>query len=51
MSEIEPSAAGPDPKGSEKEAPPERRREEEAQRGPGSDDPEGAATPESDSEA
>ena len=41
MSEIEPNAAGPDPDEGEREASPERRQEEEAQRGPESEDPEG----------
>ena len=41
MSEIEPNAAGPDPDEGEREASPERRQEEEAQRGPGYEDPEG----------
>lgn len=42
MSTSEP----PEPSEEELEAPPERRREEDAQRGPGHDDPEKARTPE-----
>ncbi len=42
MSEIEPNAAGPDPEEAEEAASPERRQEEEAQRGPGSENPDGA---------
>jgi hypothetical protein len=45
MSEIEPNAAGPDPEEGEREASPERRQEEEAQRGPGHENPEGAGKP------
>jgi hypothetical protein len=48
MSEIEPNAAGPEPKDDEKDASTVRRREEEAQRGPGSDNPDSG---ESESEA
>jgi hypothetical protein len=51
MSEIEPNAAGPEPEEDEEDMPPERRREEEAQRGPGSENPERAPSPGSDSEA
>jgi len=50
MSEIEPNAAGPDPEESEEEASLERRREEEAQRGPGHEDPKDAMRPGSDPE-
>ena len=50
MSEIEPNAAGPDPKEGEEQASTERRNEEEAQRGPGSENPEGAPEPGSEPE-
>lgn len=39
MSEIEPNAAQPDPDAEEEDASLERRREEDAQRGPGHDNP------------
>ena len=48
MSEIEPNAAGPDPEEAEKDASVERRNEEEAQRYPGHENPEGAPEPDSD---
>jgi hypothetical protein len=51
MSEIEPNAAGPDPEEAEEEASVERRNEEEAQRYPGHEDPEGAPEPGNDQES
>jgi hypothetical protein len=51
MSEIEPNAAGPEPEEEEKDAPLDRRSEEEAQRGPAGEDPDSAGGQESDSEA
>jgi hypothetical protein len=48
MSEIAPNAEGPDPSEQEEDASLERRREEDAQRGPGHEDPDGAASPDSD---
>lgn len=48
MSEIEPNAAGPEPEDDEKDASTARRHEEEAQRGPASDNP---AAGESESDA
>jgi hypothetical protein len=51
MSEIEPNAAGPEPEEDDEDASLERRRAEEAQRGPGGADPDDERTPGSDSEA
>jgi len=45
MSEIEPNAEGPDPSEQEEESSLERRREGDAQRGPGHEDPDGVASP------
>jgi hypothetical protein len=45
MSEIEPNAEGPDASEEEEDSSLERRREEDAQRGPGHEDPDGAALP------
>ena len=45
MSEIEPNAEGPAPSEEEEGSSLERRREEEAQRGPGHEDPESAVSP------
>ena len=45
MSVTEPNAEGPAPSKKEEDSSLERRREEEAQRGPGHEDPEGAASP------
>jgi hypothetical protein len=45
MSEIEPNAEGPDPSEEEEDSSLERRREEDAQRGPGHEDPDGVASP------
>ena len=50
MSEIEPNAEGPDPSEQEEDASLERRREEDAQRGPGHEDPDGATSPDSDAD-
>jgi hypothetical protein len=47
MSEIEPNAEGPDPSKQEEDSSLERRREEDAQRGPAHEDPKGAASPDS----
>jgi hypothetical protein len=47
MSEIEPNAEGPDPSEEEEDSSLERHREEEAQRGPGHEDPDSAASPSS----
>jgi hypothetical protein len=47
MSEIEPNAEGPDPSEQEEDSSLERRREEEAQRGPGHENPDDAASPDS----
>jgi hypothetical protein len=51
MSEMEPNAAGPEPEDSEKDASLERRQEEEAQRGPGHENPDDAADSGSDGES
>jgi hypothetical protein len=45
MSEIEPNAEGPDPSEEEEDSSLERRRDEDAQRGPGHEDPDSAASP------
>jgi hypothetical protein len=50
MSEIEPNTEGPDPSEQEEDASLERRREEDAQRGPGHEDPNDAASPGSQSD-
>jgi hypothetical protein len=42
MSEVEPNAAGPEPEDAEEDASLERRKEEEAQRYPGHENPEEA---------
>jgi len=47
MSEIEPNAEGPDPSEQEEDSSLERRREEEAQRGPGPENPDDTASPDS----
>ncbi|HYM63524.1 MAG TPA: hypothetical protein VES61_02485 [Gaiellaceae bacterium] len=47
MSEIEPNAEGPDPSEQEGDSSLERRREVEAQRGRGHENPDGAASPDS----
>jgi len=47
MSEIKPNAEGPEPSEEEEDSSLERRQEEDAQRGPGHEDPEGAASPDS----
>ena len=44
MGEIEPNAEGPDPSEEEEDSSLERRREEDAQRGPGYEDPDSAAS-------
>lgn len=51
MSEIEPNAAGPDPDDDEMDASLERRREEDAERGPGHEDPDRAKEQGSDSDS
>jgi hypothetical protein len=44
MGEIESNAEGPDPSEEEEDSSLERRREEDAQRGPGHEDPDSAAS-------
>jgi hypothetical protein len=51
MSEIEPNAAGPEPEDEEDDASLERRKEEDAQRYPGHENPKKATEPGSDQES